>query len=349
MGKFITLFCFLAVFAAAPLNALSADYAIDIHKKDMAFQGTTIFAETIDPGRPRIVEMDMNGKVVWDYVIPQKLLRGGKPGQAMDVEWIPSTDTILFVVPFKGIFEVDRNKEIVWEHLTTRVSHDADRLPNGNTLFTFAWERQSDPQVTEITPDGTVVWQWSANDHITPDKRHHKGSIGRDGFAHVNGTIRLENGLTRISLRNFSTVVEVDRNGDIVWAMSKMENGKRIRNVHDPRTLENGNILLSIHGPQIIFELTRDGRIVRKLRSPDIHLVRAHQVLPNGNILASDVDKIMEFSPDLSEIVWQCSKSGVNTSSLAAHDKTSKRQKGPRKGVDPRENGFYKARRIPPQ
>lgn len=351
MTRCLVPLCVLAILLLAPLKALSGGYVLNVYDREAAFRGTTIFAETINPQQPKIVEVDMDGRVVWEYVIPREIVRGGKPGQAMDVEWIPATDNILFVMPFKGIYEVNRDRKIVWKHLTKKVSHDADRLPNGNTLYTFAWERESDPQVTEISPDGTIVWQWTAKDHTTPDQRRHQGTIQRDGFAHVNGAIRLDNGLTRISLRNFFTTVEVDEKGDIAWSLSTMHNGRRIRYVHDPSSLPNGNLVLSTHSPQVILVLTRDGHVVHRLKSCDVHLVRAHQVLPNGNILATDVDKIMELTPDLGKVVWQLSKSGVNTASLSPQKQSAGAQKKGRAGssrmADPRENGFYKARRIP--
>ncbi len=328
-------------FLLFPAMTMAVDYTVDINVKGKAFNGTTLFAETSNPARPKLVEVDMNGKVVWEYTIPSHIARGGKPGQALDIEWIPATDTILFVMPFKGIYEVNRNKEIIWEHKTTKVSHDADKLPNGNILYTFAWESKNEAQVTEITPDGTIVWQWFASKHMDPTLRRHPGAINREGFCHTNGAIRLDNGLTRISLRNFNTVVEVDTKGEIVWLLNKLPNGKEIRNVHDPRTLPNGNIILSTHAPQIIMEITRDKQLINKLRSEDIYLVRSHQVLPNGNILATDADKLMEFTPDLREIVWQLSKPGVHMHNL----KTS----GKQNQNDPRLVGFYKAERIPPK
>ena len=335
-GHILILACVLALF---PATGRCGDYSISVNKEDKAFPGTTLFAETSDPKHPRLVEVDMSGGTVWEYAIPWSIVQGGQPGQAMDVEWIPATDTILFVMPFKGIFEVDRAGNIVWEYRTKKVSHDADKLPNGNILYTFAWESPGDAEVTEITPEGEVVWRWVASDHVDPTLRRCPGPIRRDGFCHVNGAIRLENGLTRISMRNFNTVVEVDREGQVVWQLNRLPNGKEIRNVHDPRTLPNGNLILSTHGPQIIFEITRDGRVVRKLRSPDIHLVRSHQVLPNGNILATDADKLMELTPDLREVVWQLDKPGVDMGKLDT--------KGGKVRGDPREVGFYKAERIP--
>ncbi len=278
----------------------------------------------------------MQGHIVWEYTIPFHLVRGSKPGHAMDVEWVPETDTILFVLPHKGIFEVNRNKKIIWEYRTNKVSHDADKLPNGNIMFSFAWERPDDAQLTEITPDGEVVWQWFVKDHIDSDERRFPGSISKNGFCHVNGFIPLENGLVRISLRNFNMAVEVDRKGEVVWALRDLSNGKDVRNIHDPRDLPNGNIILSTHGPQRMFEVTREGGIVNRLKSRDIHLVRSHQVLPNGNILATDVEKIIELTPDLRTIVWQLDKSGVNPRKLKST-----------RGLNPRETGFYKAERIP--
>lgn len=327
---------FLLLLASA---AVAAEYTLEVNDQARTFKGTTLFAETKDQTHPRLVEVDMNGAVVWEYSIPKNIVRGGHPGQAMDVEWLPATDTILFVMPFKGIFEVNRDKEIIWEYRTKRVSHDADRLPNGNTLFSFAWESQSDAQVTEITPNGDVVWQWFAKDHIDPALRRYPGPVKKDGFCHVNGVIRLDNGLTRISLRNFNTVVEVDGNGDITWLLNTMKNGREVRNVHDPRTLPNGNIILSTHAPQVIIEVTRDKRPVNKRRDRAIHLVRSHQILPNGNILITDADKIMELTPNLRETVWQLSKVGVDMSKL--------RTKGAKVKGNPREIGFYKAERIP--
>lgn len=332
--------CFLGVLSLLllfPAAAQAVDYTVSKHDSARAYGGTTLFAETsVSP--PRLVEVDMNGKVVWEYRVPSSLARGSDPGKAMDVEWLPATDTILFVLPEKGVFEVDRAGEIVWEYRTRKVSHDADRLPGGNTMFSYGWERPGDAELTEVTPDGKVVWQWRATDHINPDERRFSGPISRDGFCHVNGFIPLDNGRIRISLRNFNMAVEVDRKGNVLWSLRELSNGREARNIHDPRDLPNGNIIFSTHGPQRLFEVKRDGTIVNRLKSGDIHLLRSHQVLPNGNILATDVEKIVELTPDLRDIVWQLDKSGVDPKRL--------KSSGPK---NPRETGFYKAERLPPR
>ena len=71
-----------------------------------------------------------------------------------DAEPLPNNN-ILFVLPGNGVYEINRNKEIVWFYKTTKVSHDADRLPNGNTLITTAIS------LVEITQKKEVVWMLS--------------------------------------------------------------------------------------------------------------------------------------------------------------------------------------------
>jgi hypothetical protein len=75
----------------------------------------------------------MEGHIVWEYSISRKILNS-RP-RAVDIEWLPEEERFLIAVTEKGIFEVNRHGEIVWDHRTKKVSHDADRLPHGNTFF----------------------------------------------------------------------------------------------------------------------------------------------------------------------------------------------------------------------
>ena len=79
--------------------------------------------------------------------------------------------------------------------------------------------------------------------------------------------------------------------------------------------------------------------MVRKFRQKDIDLVRYNHLLPNGNILLVCYDRIVELSPEI-KVVWQVSKAGVSWADLRS-----------RPGIgglaDPREQGFYKAERLP--
>lgn len=121
----------------------------------MVWAGTTLFSDYHIPERPRIIEVNMLGEIVWEYQVPQNLRQYINPG--FDVEWLPNNN-ILFVLPRNGVYEIDRNGNTVWSYLNNKVSHDADRLPNGYTLV--AWgggDRVSEAQVKEISPKGEIV------------------------------------------------------------------------------------------------------------------------------------------------------------------------------------------------
>ncbi len=286
----------LAVLAAAfAAHAdLSDRYVIDVHKAERAYAGTTIFADHTDPDFPVIVEVDMTGKVVWSFNINIDLRV--RNAAAIDVEWIPATDTILFTRP-SGVYEVDRNKKIVWSHKAP-ASHDADRLPNGNTLFVWAWGDDSTvPEVREVDPVGNVVWKWHATDHLKNEKRH----LDKEGYSHANSVVRLANGNTLVSLRNFYMLVEVAPAGNIVWKLPDL-----FTTPHDPEVLPNGNILVNTRGPQVIKEITPAGNVVWQYRSnqDEVNVVRYNHRLPNGNILFVERTKIVEITSQR-EVVWQ--------------------------------------------
>ena len=106
----------------------------------------------------------MRGEIVWEYVLPDNLKRYTNPG--FDVERL-SNDNILFLLPLKGVYEIDRDGKIVWSYLDSKVTHDADRLPNGNTILVFGGDdTASDAQVKEVNREGEIVWTWYAKDHF---------------------------------------------------------------------------------------------------------------------------------------------------------------------------------------
>ncbi len=324
--RFVLMACgFLgALPITADKTAQAETFTIDVVRPGLVYPGNTIFADTSDRDIPRILEVDINGNVVWEYEIPPAIANGGRPGAGLDVEWVPETDNILFVMPDMGVYEVNRAKKIVWSH-ETKASHDADRLVNGNTLIAWGWDRDpEDPNVIEVDKDGKVVWRWHARDHFSEDDI--RG--GRSGFAHVNAVVRLKNGNTLISPRNFNTLVEVDPSGKIVWKLADVFTFQ-----HDPEILPNGNILVASRRPDQIMEVTRDGEVTWRFRRNDVETVRYNHRLPNGNTILVERTKILEITPS-KEVVWRLSLKGV--------DRTS-----PRRGGKEKWRWLYKAERIP--
>jgi hypothetical protein len=303
---------------------IDPDIHVDIHIPSKSWHGTTLLADNHKPERPRIIEVDMQGRIIWDYVLPRNLRRYTNPG--FDVEWL-ANNNILFLLPLKGVYEINRDGDTVWSYMDKKVSHDADRLANGNTLVAFGGsDRMSDAQVKEIDPKGKIVWAWYAKDHF--DKSPYKDTHDQ-GWTHTNAVSRLPNGNTLISPRNFNFLVEADPQGVVVRTIGE----GILHHQHDPEVLPDGHILVANHrGPHRAIEIDPETRrivwqsaIVERGAAP----VRDADRLPNGNTLITGSTKIIEVTTG-GEIVWQFTLKGV-------HLKGGKERSG---------LGFYKAERI---
>jgi outer membrane protein assembly factor BamB len=220
----------------------------------------------------------------------------------------------------------------VWKFIDPKVSHDAERLGNGNTLVVdggYGSDTIQDAQVREINPQGQVVWSWYAKDHGFNQAPYN--TIKIQGWTHTNAASRLENGNTLISLRNFQIVVEVDRDGTVVRTIGE---GIMV-NQHDPEAEPNGNILFANHGmPRQAVEIDPTGKVVWSYTiSEDIAFSskpRDADRLQNDNTLIAAHNRIIEVTPQ-GEIVWQLRLKDIQFAS----------------NEDAETRGFYMAFRIP--
>jgi hypothetical protein len=306
----------------APVNPDPA-FVVDMYVPGKAWEGTTLFADNHDPARPRIVEVNMGGEVTWEYDLPEELKTFINPGE--DVELLP-TGNLLVLFPRKGVYEITRGKEVAWKYLDPKVSHDADRLPDGNTLIAFgAGDTPEDLQVKEVNPRGEIVWSWRAKDAFN---REPYLGISNEGWTHTNAVTRLPNGNTLVSPRNFNLLVEVDRSGKVVRTIGE----GLIESQHDPEVQPDGNILMINQAlPMSAIEMAPNGTIPWRLVIPDPNAYPARDAnrLPNGNTLVTGVDRILEVTPD-KELVWRLRlKDIVFTDKLLA-----------------KSQGFYKAERV---
>ena len=301
------------------------DFVVDISVPEKIWAGTTLLADNHDLTRPRIIEVNRLGEIVWEYPLADGLKSYTNPG--WDIELLPNGN-ILTVLPRFGVYEINRDKQVVWKYLDSKVSHDTDRLGNGNTLIAFgAYDTAGDAQVKEIDPAGNRVWSWYAKDVFTGAEYT---AISNEGWTHTNAVSRLDSGNTLISLRNFNVIAEVDQEGKLVRTIGK---GVLV-NQHDPLVLPNGNILVANHGtPHEVIELDPAGAIVWRfpVRERASIPVRDANRLPNGNTLITESDRIVEVTKD-KQIVWQ-----FRLTTPPFTDKMSSSSKG-----------FYKAERISP-
>lgn len=279
---------------------------VDTYDPAKACNGTTLLTDTHDSERPRIIEVNMEGEIVWEYAVPDNLRRFINPG--FDAELL-SNGNVLFVLPFSGIYEIDREGGAVWTHLDSEVTHDADRLPDGNTIYVFGgWDTKDKAQVKEVNPQGQIVWSWYARDQFSMEPYL---GIEWEGWTHTNAVTRLDNGNTLISLRNFNLTVEVDPQGTVVWSYDwSTVNGF---SPHEPEILPDDHLLICLQGqtPHQAVEIDRStGRIVWDYYRPGLRTARDCDRLPNGNTLILGVlvegeeSVIFEVTPQ-GEIVWE--------------------------------------------
>ena len=270
----------------------------------------------IDPFTGTIYEVNLDGLVTWKYQIPDQYQQKGNMRKGADIEWINKSDHFLFVVPEGGIYEVNRKKEIVWSYETDLVSHDADRLPNGNTIFVNAWDRKEDYQVVEITNDGKKIFKWKISDsgvscaHKTADCYRPKRKGGPPGdYTHVNAVQKFEDGSFLVSLRNLHKVVLIDK------SLKVIERHRSVRAVHDPR-FEDGK-LIAIARKQGLISRERkptstkeDNSYIFRYRNQGYTFLRTNERISDDLILLTDSKHLLMFDQNSKEIVWKLELSG---------------------------------------
>lgn len=316
----IFLILFIVVFISG--CGVEGDFSVGVYDPEKAYDGTTLLPCNYDPENPRVIEINMQGDIIWEYAIPENLKEFTNPG--FDAEYLPEEDHILIVLPRSGIYEIDRDGQVVWTHMDPKISHDADRLDNGNTLYVYGGgDKKTDAQVKEVDKDGNIVWEWYAKDYF--DKEPYS-TIQDEGWTHTNAVTRLENGNTILSPRNFNLLVEVDSEGEVVQTHGE----DFLDYQHDPEVLDNGNIVIANHGePQGAIEFTPEGEIVWEFEMPDRGTwpVRDANRLPNGNTLITGSTVILEVTPE-GEVVWE----------FKINEQFERKESAAR--------GFYKAERI---
>ncbi|MBT3582997.1 hypothetical protein HN510_04215, partial [Candidatus Woesearchaeota archaeon] len=224
--------------------------------------------------------------------------------------------------------------EIVWQYLDPQVSHDADRLDNGNVLIAFGnFDTKNDVQVKEINRAGEIVWEWKVAEQLDYD-------VSCSGYSHTNSVSRLNNGNTLVSLRNFNFIVEVNPEGEIVNTIGE----GIISSNHDPTVTEGRHLTVASQSPLPCYLTTENDNFIAAMEidmdtneilwqygdgewgNSKKQLVRDVNKLSNGNYLIAGTTKTIEVTSD-GEIVWELV--------IERYDDSLR--------------GFYKVERIPTQ
>lgn len=153
--------------------------------------------------------------------------------------------------------------------------HDVIELDNGNFLtlsYTFrdidypdlGTTHVAGDLIVEVTPDGDLVWEWDAFDHLDPQRRR----VGFDepifdpetlaiaaDWTHGNGLLENPDGDSiLLSLRHQDWLVSIDRStGDLLWRMGEegdfmLVGGLWHYHQHSPQWQDDGTLLLYDNG-----------------------------------------------------------------------------------------------------
>ncbi len=170
----------------------------------------------------------------------------------------------------------------------------------------------------EVTPEGKVVWEWLAYEHLDPEIDILCPMCARDDWTHTNSCYVLPNGDVMTTFRHTDTIGIIDKKtGDIKWRWGPGE----IAHPHNPTMLDNGNILVFDNGfhrkglgqgfSQIVEINPNTGEIEWEYRdNPGYRFYSFSgsgcERLPNGNTLICDMHRgrIFEVTRD-KEKVWE--------------------------------------------
>ncbi len=186
------------------------------------------------------------------------------------------------------ILLLNKTGTILWQHKGQNCS-DIWMLANGNILY-------ADNNVTEIDPKtNEIVWS-------------HRSEQQRGG-----GTFscqRLSNGNTVVGENSAGRIVEVDKEGSIVFELKLplMQPGSH-NNLRMVRKLKNGNYLVCHKGKSLVREYTPSGEVVFEVKVSDFPFSAVR--LDSGNTVVGHLGNITEFDKHGKQ-VWQFNKNELD-------------------------------------
>ena len=99
--------------------------------------------------------------------------------------------------------------------------------------------------LVEVDAEGNRIWEWRADEHLSPERHIVTWNDRRDEWSHGNTIMPIGDDRVMFSFRNISTVGIIDKaSGAIVWELGY----ETLAQQHDPNLLPNGNVLIYDNG-----------------------------------------------------------------------------------------------------
>jgi hypothetical protein len=218
-----------------------------------------------------VTEMTPKKEVVWQYTAKPKDGYQGRV-EVHAFQRLADGNTMVAESGNRRIVEVDKDGKIVKTVALVVKKADAHRdtrmvrkLDTGNYLVCH----EGDGCVREYDATGKVVWEYA----LDLGSRAAAPGHGPEGHGtSVFGAIRLKNGNTMIAGGNNNRVLEVDRDGKVVWVIDQKElPGITLAWVTTLHARPDGNLIVgNCHAgpdqPQL-FEVTRDKNVVWQFKN----------------------------------------------------------------------------------
>lgn len=203
------------------------------------------------------------GRSIWAY-----------PAKHCNDVWMLPNGNILFNTG-KGVKEVTRDKQVVFQYESKSDIYACQRLPNGHT---FIGESNSG-KLLEVAPDGQIVKQIS----LLPDTVD-------AGYAFMRNARRLSNGNYLVSHYGLDKVCEYNKKGRLVMEIP-VTGGP-----HSVVRLPGGNTLVACsdhNGDPRVVEFDKKGRVVwqvlkNELPGIELKFMTGLQRLSNGNTVMTN-------------------------------------------------------------
>jgi len=203
------------------------------------------------------------GKAIWEY-----------PAMHCNDVWMLPNGNILFNTG-KGVKEVTRNNQVVFEYNSESDIYACQRLANGDT---FIGESNSG-KLLEVAPDGKIIKSVS----LLPD------SVD-GGYAYMRNARKLSNGNYLVAHYGLDVVREYNADGKMVMEFP-VKGGP-----HSVVRLPDGNTLVACsdhNGEPKVIEFDPSGKIVWQVLKNDLpgielKFMTGLQRLPNGNTVMTN-------------------------------------------------------------